>query len=55
MICLSNPYCGLDLECGNLTLVCDTPTHYALSFGEDSSNLLEKSFSYYTDLSLGAI
>ena len=31
----------LDLECGNLTLVCDIPSHYALSFGEVSLNLLE--------------
>ena len=36
-------HCGLDLECGNLTLVCDTPPKYmyALSFGGVSLNLLE--------------
>ena len=26
--------CGLDLECGYLTLMGDSPSHYALSFGE---------------------
>ena len=38
-ICLPTPDCGLDLECGNLTLVCDTPSNYALSFDEVSLNL----------------
>ena len=33
--------CGLDLEYGSLTLVCETPSNYALSFGEVSLNLLE--------------
>ena len=37
----SDPDCGLDLECGTLTLVCDTPSNYVLSFGEVSLNLLE--------------
>ena len=32
----SDPDCGLDLECETLILVCDTPSHYALSFGEVS-------------------
>ena len=39
MIGLSTPDCDLDLECGNLTLVCDTSSHYALSFCEVSLNL----------------
>ena len=41
MIFLPTPDCSLDLECGNQTLVCDTPTHCALSFYEVSLNLLE--------------
>ena len=41
MIKLPIPDCGLDIEGGNLTLVCDTPSYYALSFCEVSLNLLE--------------
>ena len=41
MIRLPTPDCGLDLECGNLIFVCDTPSNFALSFGEVSLNLLE--------------
>ena len=26
--------CNLDLDCRNLTFVCDTPSHFALSFCE---------------------
>ena len=37
----SDPDCGLDLECGNLTLVCNTPSYYVLSFGKVSLNLPE--------------
>ena len=36
----SDPDCGLDLERGNLTIVCDSSSHYALSFGEISLTLL---------------
>ena len=39
----------------NLTIVCDSSSHYALSFGEVSLTLLEQFFSYYSDLILGAI
>ena len=35
---ISDPYCSLDLEHGNLTCVHDTPSHYALSFCEVSLN-----------------
>ena len=41
MISLPTPDCGIDLECGNQTLKCDTPSHYALSFCEVSLNFLE--------------
>ena len=40
MIRLPTPDCGLDLECGNLTIVCDSSSHYALSVGEVSLTLL---------------
>ena len=52
---LPTPDCGLDLECGNLILVCETPSNYALSFDEVSLNLSEKFFSYYSDLILSTI
>ena len=55
MVCFPTPDSGLDLECGNLTFMCDTPSHYALSFGEVSLNLLEWYLSYYSDRILGAI
>ena len=37
----ADPYCGLDLECGNLTHVRDTPSHYALFVCEVSLNLFQ--------------
>ena len=37
----STPDCGLDLECGYLTLMCDTPSNNAVSFGKGSLNLFE--------------
>ena len=43
-ILLLTPDCGLDLECGNLTLVCDTPSNYALSFDEVSLNCFRSDF-----------
>ena len=38
-ILLPTPDCGLDLECGNLIFVCETPFNYALSLYEVSLNL----------------
>ena len=51
---LPTPNCGLDLECGNLIFVCETP-NYALSFDEVPLNLFEKFLSYYSDLLLSGI
>ena len=55
MISLSSSDCGLDLECGNLTLVCDSPSHYAISFGELSYICLSSFLVIAQTLILGAI
>ena len=43
------PNCDLDLVCRNLNHVRNIPSHYALSFCEVSSNLLQQFMSYRWD------